>query len=138
MSVQYKVTKTIGSNFWKWEQGKEKVFRVDSAIYVGRAMRTNSGIKEPPDLMDVTDVETGRQYSLLVHTVLKSNLTEAYPDETYVGKFFSATQHAKEEGKRYCGFTVNEVEVDPADIPEAPVAAARAQSPAPAAKKAKK
>ena len=117
MSVQYKVTKTIGSNFWKWEQGKEKVFRVDSAIYVGRAMRTNSGIKEPPDLMDVTDVETGRQYSLLVHTVLKSNLTEAYPDETYVGKFFSATQHAKEEGKDRKSTRLNSSHVSESRMP---------------------
>lgn len=109
----YKLVKQLNNLLWKWEDGVEKVFRIDGPIRVGRA-QTNprNGINKAPDILSVTDVTDGATKEILVGQVLKSTLTENYPDDGYIGKTFACLQGPPPDGKRYKTMVVNEVEVE--------------------------
>jgi hypothetical protein len=105
----------LGGNFWKWEDGSEKVFTVKSPIRKGSPI-AKSGITTAPDIMDVVDITDGLQKRILVGKVLASALTENFPDDTYVGRSFRCVQGPPPAGKRYKAMTVQEVTLDgPAD-----------------------
>lgn len=108
----------LGGNFWRWEDGVEKVFTVKSPIRKGSPI-TKSGIGSAPDIMDVVDISTGLQKRILVGKVLLTTLTENFPDDTYVGRSFRCVQGPPPDGKRYKAMTVQEVTLDgPADADE--------------------
>lgn len=109
----YKLVKNLNAGLWKWEDGTEKVFTILSPIRAGRAVANpRNGIAKAPDLITVRDVQDGNEKELLVGQVLRSTLTENYPDDSYVGKSFACTQGPVPAGKRYKTMTVNEVEVE--------------------------
>lgn len=113
MAVAYNLKKTLGGSLWKWEDGKEKVFTVLSPIRAGKAVSNpRSGIAKAPDVMTVRDAEDGNEKDILVGAVLRSSLTESYPDDTYVGLSFACTQGAVKPGTRYKTMTVAEVELE--------------------------
>ena len=113
MAVAYNLKKTLGGSLWKWVDGEEKVFTVLSPIRAGKAVSNpRSGIAKAPDVMTVRDAEDGNEKDILVGAVLRSSLTESYPDDTYVGLTFACTQGAVKVGTRYKTMTVAEVEID--------------------------
>ena len=97
-----------GSKMWKWEEGVAKVFTVKGEFRKGAPFK-RTGITTAPDLLDVVDVETGRDEVILCQKVLVSTLLENFPDGGYVGRTFSATQGPVPEGKRYKSFEIHEV-----------------------------
>lgn len=108
----YKLVKNLNAGLWKWEDGEEKVFTILSPIRAGRAIANpRNGIAKAPDLITVRDAADGNEKELLVATVLRSTLTENYPDDSYVGKTFACVQGPVPAGKRYKTMTVNEVEL---------------------------
>ncbi len=122
MAVAYNLKKTLGGSLWKWEDGTEKVFTIISPIRAGKAVANpRSGIVKAPDVMTVLDAADANEKDILVGAVLRSSLTENYPDDSYVGLTFACTQGAVKPGTRYKTMTVAEVEIE-----------------APTAKKAKK
>lgn len=115
MAVAYNLKKTLGGSLWKWQDGVEKVFTIISPIRAGKAVSNpRSGIAKAPDVMTVRDAEDGNEKDILVGAVLRSSLTESYPDDTYVGLTFACTQGAVKAGTRYKTMTVAEVEIDEA------------------------
>ena len=113
MAVAYNLKKTLGGSLWKWEDGTEKVFTVLSPIRAGKAVSNpRSGIAKAPDVMTVRDAADGNEKDILVGAVLRSSLTESYPDDTYVGLSFACTQGAVKPGTRYKTMTVAEVELE--------------------------
>ena len=113
MAVAYNLKKTLGGSLWKWEDGTEKVFTVLSPIRAGKAVSNpRSGIAKAPDVMTVRDAADGNEKDILVGAVLRSSLTESYPDDAYVGLSFACTQGAVKAGTRYKTMTVAEVEID--------------------------
>lgn len=113
MAVSYRIAKALNGGLWKWEDGVEKVFTVLGPIRVGRTVSNpRNGIAKAPDVVSVRDLEDGGDKEILVGQVLKSTLSENYPDDSYVGKTFACTQSAPPAGKRYKSMTVNEVEID--------------------------
>jgi hypothetical protein len=113
MAVAYNLKKTLGGTLWKWADGEEKVFTVVSPIRAGKAVANpRSGIAKAPDVMTVRDAADGNEKDILVGAVLRSSLTENYPDDSYVGLSFACTQGAVKPGTRYKTMTVAEVEVD--------------------------
>ena len=120
MAVVYNLKKTLGGSLWKWEDGKEKVFTIVSPIRAGKAVTNpRSGIAKAPDVMTVRDAEDGNEKDILVGAVLRSSLTESYPDDTYVGLTFACTQGAVKAGTRYKTMTVAEVELEEAPTKKA-------------------
>jgi hypothetical protein len=113
MAVAYNLKKTLGGSLWKWQDGVEKVFTIISPIRAGKAVSNpRSGIAKAPDVMTVRDAEDGNEKDILVGAVLRSSLTESYPDDTYVGLTFACTQGAVKAGTRYKTMAVAEVEID--------------------------
>ena len=113
MAVAYNLKKTLGGSLWKWQDGVEKVFTIVSPIRAGKAVSNpRSGIAKAPDVMTVRDAEDGNEKDILVGAVLRSSLTESYPDDTYVGITFACTQGAVKAGTRYKTMTVAEVELE--------------------------
>jgi len=113
MAVVYNLKKTLGGSLWKWQDGVEKVFTVVGPIRAGKAVASpRSGIAKAPDVMTVRDAEDNNEKDILVGAVLRSSLTENYPDDSYVGITFACTQGAVKVGTRYKTMQVAEVEVD--------------------------
>ena len=113
MAVAYNLKKTLGGSLWKWVDGEEKVFTVLSPIRAGKAVSNpRSGIAKAPDVMTVRDAADGNEKDILVGAVLRSSLTESYPDDAYVGLSFACTQGAVKPGTRYKTMTVAEVELE--------------------------
>ena len=113
MAVTYRIAKALNGGLWKWEDGTEKVFTVLGPIRVGKTVANpRNGIAKAPDVLSVRDLEDGNEKEILVGQVLKSTLSENYPDDGYIGKTFACTQSAPPAGKRYKSMTVNEVEVE--------------------------
>jgi len=68
--------------------------------------------EKPADIAPVTDLETGEQFTLLVPSIVKSELSEKYPKDTYVGKAFRIVKLEKRKGKRYHDMNINEVAIE--------------------------
>jgi hypothetical protein len=113
MAVVYNLKKTLGGSLWKWADGEEKVFTVVSPIRAGKAVsNSRSGIANAPDVMTVRDAADGNEKEILVGAVLRANLTETYPNDTYVGLTFACTQGPVKTGTRYKTMAVAEVELE--------------------------
>lgn len=109
----FKKIKSVTRTVVKLEIDKAKYLRLDSAIVVGKAMKAREGQETMPPAMtcDVTDMETGELHILLCNSVLHSELKQAYPDDSYVGKTFEIINTGKLPGRRYFTFSIAEVEV---------------------------
>jgi hypothetical protein len=53
----------------------------------------------PPQVAEVTNLQTGELGQFIVNAVLESNLNESYPDEGYVKKCFSIKQLSLKKGR---------------------------------------
>lgn len=85
-------------------------------MYIGKDMKQKEGDKkkEPATLIDVVDLTTGEPAQIIVSAVVKSVLSEEYPNDSYVGKCFSITKQTRVPGKGYDPFRVVEIE-DPTE-----------------------
>jgi hypothetical protein len=61
----------------------------------------------PPDIADVTDMQTGQLGQIIVNAVLKSNLEKVYPKNEYVSKCFQLKKI--KTSKRYFTFEILEI-----------------------------
>lgn len=66
---------------------------------------------EPATVVEVVNLETGENATMIVNSVLKGNWDEQYPNDDYVDRGFAITKHPKREGKRYNDFSIQEIEV---------------------------
>lgn len=67
--------------------------------------------EKPADLALVRNLSTDAEQHLIVSAVVKGNLDETYPKDSYVGKSFRIEKLAKRAGKRYFDYAVAEIEV---------------------------
>jgi hypothetical protein len=85
---------------------------IEAAAHIGKEMKPGADgkKKEPATLCNVIDLKTGEPAQLILNAVVKSVLTEEYPNDTYVGKCFSITKQARVTGKQYDPFSIEEIE----------------------------
>lgn len=93
--------------------------KITGPIYKGKEIKKADGTaekndagakKEPPYLAPVLDMDDGdKQKDYIVNAVVRSNLEERYPDESYVGKCFAIIKGPKAPGKNYNQFAISEV-----------------------------
>lgn len=69
--------------------------------------------KEPAEICEVIDMETGEHRTLVTSTVLRKELLKQYPSDGYVGKFFQLSM-SRRENKNYNDVTLVEIE-DPTE-----------------------
>jgi hypothetical protein len=85
---------------------------IETAMHIGKEMKQKEGDKkkDPATLCNVIDLRTGEPAQLIMNAVVKSVLTEEYPNDSYVGKCFSITKQARQTGKSYDPFSLEEIE----------------------------
>jgi hypothetical protein len=117
----FKVKKNLTKPLLKFVEGAPVYVKIEGAMFVGKEMKgKNAGTepkkKEPATLCDVTDLTTGEACQIILHAVVKSVLTDEYPNDSYVGKGFQITKMGKAPGKDYNRFDVQEIELPEAEV----------------------
>ena len=71
------------------------------------------GTYDPPaSVAQVIDLDTGEALVFLLPAVVKKNIEDGYPDESYVGKaFFIKNMGKRKSDQRYVDFGIAEIEV---------------------------
>lgn len=100
----------------KLDDGQTHYIQIEEAFRVERLteeQRRKSKFPESEEIVlcNVTDLETGEAMQLVVRTVFRSELEEAYPNAGYVGKAFEVKMSDAGAGKRYKLFSIAEVEL---------------------------
>ena len=75
--------------------------------------------KAPPMLAEVTDMVRRIRCQIIVNTVLESELTKKYKDNSYVGKTFRLVK-TQLQGRDYATFEITEGELETDDQETAP------------------
>jgi len=115
--LKFAIKKRVKETVIKIELDTEYLFKIEGAIYkakeaTGTRKTAEDAKQEPPHLMSVSLLdEEGARGVVVVPHVLRTELEDAYPDQSYVGKMFQVIKH-KIEGKRYNDFEINEIETD--------------------------
>jgi hypothetical protein len=109
------------------EAGEPNFIKFESTIAVAKDLQSDKGgrapkpkagetkedaekrMMAPPDVAEVVNLATGELGMLIVNAVLKSNLTEKYPNDAYVGKMFQIRKFKPEAKKRYFTFEILEI-----------------------------
>lgn len=124
-NAQFKVKRNLTLPTLSLKANEVCFVRFDEKIYIGKKAepKDKEAAKEPPHLVNVTDLETGEQKTLILNTVLVSTINEAYPNDSYVGLAFRIEKLEKKAGKDYHTFKVQEVEAPQGVAAAAPQAA---------------
>jgi len=89
-----------------WFQKRETVIvKIDAPISYGKANKDGHRSAS----CDITTVEDGVIYTGMFGGDLAPTLENAYPDNSYVGKYFAITNNGKLPGKDEYSFAVEEV-----------------------------
>jgi hypothetical protein len=114
---KFKVLKNVTLPTLSLKENEVAFVRFEEAIFVGKKVEPKAGdkekAKEPPHLVNVTDLETGELKTLILNTVLKSTIDEQYPERSYIKKAFRIAKLPKKAGKDYHGFQIQEIAVEP-------------------------
>ena len=73
-------------------------------------IKKDAGQNEPPMLANIVNLENNKEQQIIIPSVLESELTDAYPEDAYVGLSFELVKFKKKEGKRYHPFSIIEIE----------------------------
>lgn len=86
-----------------------------SLVNIGRRSKNDDPDKpkEPIEVADVLNLQTGEEGRIIGNSVIKSELRSSYPDESYVNKYFRITQGAMKQGKsnKYRSFKIIEIKI---------------------------
>jgi len=112
---KFTVSRNVTLPLWKWETGKQKVFRIETEIKIGNVTKPKGkGVEptkvemEPAHVAEVTNLDTKTRCQMIFGKVLQSEIEKAYPEHSYVGKCFASIQ-SDIPGKRYKGYTLDEI-----------------------------
>jgi hypothetical protein len=91
-------------------------FAIDNSIEIRTRRSKNddpNAPKEPMEIADVTNLQTGEVGRLIGNSVIKSELRKAYPNDGYVDRYFQITQGAMKTGKtnKYRSFKIVEIKL---------------------------
>ena len=100
---------------FKWVVGATLHCLIETPMHIGKEIKSRTANaddkkKEPATLCDVINLATGEPGQIIANAIIKSTLDENYPDNSYVGKCFSITKQARQEGKQYDKFAIEEIE----------------------------
>lgn len=114
--MEFKRKKLLTIPVLKFKEGEIRYVKITDAMHVGKPQKAKEGekAKEPAVLANCINLEDGAICQIIVSAVVKSVLTEEYPNEGYVGKCFAITKQGRNPGKQYNQFDIEEVE-DPGD-----------------------
>lgn len=114
---KYTVKARVTEQLVKLELDTEYFVRFDFEIYKAkenaarRKAPDDKPAQEPPHLCKITLLDDMSQGVMIIPTVLKTELEDAYPAADYVGRCFRLVRH-RLEGRRYNTFEISEIEVE--------------------------
>jgi hypothetical protein len=123
--IQFEVVNNVTKEFFVIpEDGSamylkfETAFKIDESITL-RTRRTKNEEgqviqKEPMEVADVVNLQTGEEGRLIGNSVIKSELRNNYPSDSYVGKYFEFKQGEKrksKDGNTYRAFKIVEIKL---------------------------
>lgn len=111
--ANYKVIKQVTVPVLTWPEGHSLTFEAVAPIYTGKVIEEKRGgdaDKKPAELMHIRS-PAGQLRQIVVGAVLKGELTENYPNDSYVGKWFFATKYEPNRARkqRYATYAVVEI-----------------------------
>lgn len=71
----------------------------------------------PPMLAHIVNMETGEHGQIMIAEIIKTEISENFPNDGYVGHGFAITKQKRKEGKRYDPYNIDEIDV-PAELQE--------------------
>jgi len=112
LSERFRIVKRVTGTLLKLELTKEYALRFDGAIYDGKSQAAKAGqeAQKAPRMAQVTDFTTdpsGVPCQIIVPIVLERELSDTYPSEGYVGRFFLIE---RKKDKAYNTFVIVELE----------------------------
>lgn len=108
---QFTVKRMVTLPLLKHADGATVFIRIKGAIFVGKQIKTEGKANEKPaDLVNVVELHSGRDMQYIVSAIVKSNLIELYPDDSYIDRCFAIRKGETIPGKRYKGFEILEIE----------------------------
>lgn len=114
--MEFKRKKLLTVPVLKFKEGETRYVKITEVMHVGKPQKAKEGekAKEPATLASCINLEDGAVCQIIVSAVVKSVLSEEYPNDGYVGKCFAITKQGRNPGKQYNQFDIEEVE-DPGD-----------------------
>lgn len=113
---KFTVKRQVTLPLLKQIDGQVVTIKITSAIYVGKqitdAKNPDKAKEKPADLVHVVELISGRPMVYIIGAVVKGNLQEQYPKDTYVGKCFAINKRPGPTGKRYKDYEILEIEDD--------------------------
>lgn len=109
--IKYKKTKPVTIPMLSVKEGVPVIVKFISPMFTSDVKVDN---KEPATVARVWAPESGGTYILMCGAVIQKELEKAYPDETYVGRFFEITrgESGKKAGKNWVSYTIFEIELE--------------------------
>jgi hypothetical protein len=95
----------------KYENARAKWDALDAAAKNDTENNPMPTPPNPPMLAQVIDLSSGEVAQIIVGSVLQSELQQAYPDHSYIGRGFQFVK-AKIQGKRYSAYQIAELELE--------------------------
>lgn len=110
----YRIAKRVTMPTLNLAVNEPKVMRIDDAFRESKYQDPDpkKAKEKPATICSITDMQTGEVALLLVPEVMKKNIDESYPDQTYVGRIFCVQKLPKRPGKRYFDFEIAELEAE--------------------------
>jgi hypothetical protein len=96
----------------KFVQDQPRFVKITDAMHLGKEQPAKDGekAKEPATLCNCVNLEDGAECQIILSAVVKSVLTDSFPDGSYVGKCFAITKRGRNPGKQYNQFDIEEIE----------------------------
>lgn len=115
---QFVVKRIVTMPLFKMEVGVTSYLRFDGKIFTGKKIvETNKDgkdiSKEAPQMANITDLETGKQFQVMLGAVLQRLLHEEYPNDAYVGMSFAVRLNEQKRGRgaqNYNTYSLAEIE----------------------------
>lgn len=121
--MAFKRVKNLTLDILKFIENEPRAVKITGAIHLGKPQKAEEGkaAKDPAHLAPCINLEDGSECQIIVAAVVLSVLNDEYPNQAYVGKCFEIVKKAKQPGKQYFPYGVEEIE-DPglAGNPTAP------------------
>lgn len=121
--AKFNVKRLVNVPTLKHESGETVCFRIDQPLYESESIQEQEvivdGVKRMVTKINtvtvarVMELSSGQPHEYVCNAITADNLRSAYPDDSYVGKYFAVRKGNVVAGKRYK--EVDIVEIEPAE-----------------------
>lgn len=127
--MEFKVKKRLTLPLFKLVEGVARYVKITDKMHLGKEQpavvdkdgKEVKAKKEAATLVPCINLEDGVEGQIILSAVVKSILTDEYPNHGYVNKCFAITKQGRAVGKSYNQFEVQEIEDPTGEAAPAPI-----------------